>query len=78
MKTGWSKANRKDRLEGLARLGLKLEGNQNQEAWRFLMSEILVLCEAELPTPKFNDLVVAIMRSQVFAKKALTDPGAMG
>lgn len=70
MKTGWRKLRRKDRLEGVSVHGLALTDVQAARAWTRLMVRLNDLSDLDSNfTPKFDDLVTAIVASQVWSRR---------
>ena len=72
MKTGWQKyATRKDKLETIAVRGQELGTIAEAAcAWSKLMDCMLELSAPEAPrTPKFNDLLLSIIRSYSQAER---------
>ena len=69
MKTGWKRATRKEKLEGIADKAALLTDIQAAVAWAELTKELQKLSSPfYYRTPKFNDLIDAIVRASVVAK----------
>ena len=69
MKIGWRNyATRKDKLETIALHYMEMTPEQSWLAWRQLMGIMLELSEPNGYTPKFNDLLLGIIRASVHAK----------
>jgi len=80
MKTGWRQfATRKDRLETIALTRMRtMTYSQSAIAWQKLANKMLELSDPDAPrTPKFNDLLLAIVAAGVRADHRATSIGWM-
>lgn len=64
---------RRDKLEAIARRGERYEKDQAAAAWFWLMEIMQDMAHPESPRlPKFNDLLLGIIRAGVRSRKGKT------
>lgn len=69
MKTGFRTKSRKERLDHLAWKGEGMSLEQYTKAWPLLMGELCSMADPERRPPKFNDVLEAIARAQMKARR---------
>ena len=70
MKTGWKKKTRKERIEDVSRTCCKLTWYESASAWGHLTVQLENLSDPSAkPCPKFDDLLMSILRAKVSAEK---------
>lgn len=70
MRTGWRNKTRRDKLEHIAWKGDSLTLQQYGVAWQYLMHDLCVLSDPMGRPPRFDDLIAALVRAQMKAKRS--------